>query len=112
MSTNDDIPEGAIPDKPDLEYEHQWFISVFYDLSTCRHIGMSAGPIPYVAILDYICYWQIDKESADLLIEVIKALDAVYLDYITGKMKSGIQRQTPSRSQATTQTTIRSPRVR
>ena len=72
---------------PEYDPDDYWLLSSFYDLSTCRMSGMVIGPIPYTAIVDYIRFWGIDSVSAKLLIEVVRALDTVYMKHVNSKKK-------------------------
>lgn len=65
-------------------------IEAFYDLSTTRFIGAMGGigAIPYTAIIDYIRYWELDSDTADLFIEVVKSLDSVYTSHLNADSKS------------------------
>ena len=49
---------------------------------------MTIGPIPYTAILHYIEFWKIEEEEAEILLEVVKALDTMYIGYATKLSKS------------------------
>ena len=64
-------------------------IEAFYELSSTRFIGAmgGVGAIPYTAILDYIYYWELDQDSAELFIEVVKSLDSVYTDHLNADSK-------------------------
>lgn len=41
--------------------------------------GFGVGQIPYSSIIDYINFWELGHELGMLLIEVVKALDVVYM---------------------------------
>ena len=83
------MPDNVIPDPPEVEEGHGWMLEAFYDLSTTRFIGAmgGVGVIPYTAILDYIRYWEIDPDSAELFIEVVKSLDSVYTSHLNADSK-------------------------
>ena len=47
----------------------------WHDLGTCRPIGMSAGAIPWTAIVAWADFHQFDREATAMLIHVIRTLD-------------------------------------
>ena len=92
-----DMPRAIKPTQPDLDEYHYYFLAAFYDLSTCRPLGMeSVGPIPYTAIINWIQFWDIDIDEAEVYIDIILQLDKIYLEHIykkrdeaLGELKSG-----------------------
>lgn len=57
-------------------------IRAWNDLSTCRPIGMTTGPIPWTAIASW-CEWHedyLDREASMQLIDVIRQLDNDYFE--------------------------------
>lgn len=50
-------------------------IAAWHDLGTCRMIGMAVGPIPWTAIVTWCDFHELDRESAMILIHVIRQLD-------------------------------------
>lgn len=57
-------------------------MAAFWHLHTCRHVdGMGGiGPIPWTAIVAYADRAGLDREAGDVLVEVVRSLDRVYLD--------------------------------
>ena len=89
MENRDDFDENMFPPQPLIDNHHFWLISSFYDLSTDRALGMSIGPIPYSSILRFIAFWDLEEESADLLIEVVKAMDSLYMKHVNENNSKG-----------------------
>ena len=89
MEHRDDFDASMFPEQPTIDLHHFWLISSFYDLSTDRSMGMGIGPIPYSAIIRFITYWDLEQESADLLIEVVKAMDSLYMDHVNESKPKG-----------------------
>lgn len=54
-------------------------------LGTCRQIGMNVGPIPWVAFDRWATRRGLDADAAELVWEVISALDADYLNGLASK---------------------------
>jgi hypothetical protein len=58
-----------------------FYISAFYDLSTCREIGMALGPIPWDKIYIYSHHKGLDEDLIDPFIQIIREMDAGYLNW-------------------------------
>lgn len=60
--------------RPDIA-GNQWLLNAFYELSTCRQIGMDLGPIPLTAIQAYS-----DRhELGELFVLQIMEIDRLWL---------------------------------
>lgn len=74
---------GELPEKwrniPEPDPQYQWVFSAFFDLSTCRQVGMGVGPIPWTAIQQYVTTYFLDDDQAYFLKRVVYGLDKVYL---------------------------------
>ena len=80
------MPQAIKPIRPELEDYQYNYLSAFYDLSTCRPLGMeSVGPIPYTAIILWLQFWQIEIDEAEIYIDVISRLDQVYMEHVYKK---------------------------
>ena len=79
-----------MPAEPEIEPDHTWLLSCFYDLATTRPIGAMGGfgLIPYTAIIDYIRFWDFDDESSELLIHVVRESDSMYVEHLNSKQKN------------------------
>ena len=77
------------PEEPYLNPNYTWLIMSFHDLSTDRAVGMGIGPIPYSSIIRFIAFWDLDQESAELLIEVVKTMDSLYMDHVNDDKSKG-----------------------
>lgn len=90
-----DLP-FAWRDVPILENQgYEWYLEAFGDLSTCRIIGFSAGPIPWTAIIKYIEHEEI--KEVDEFIQIIGAMDAAYLEYANNPPKTKDPKQKPNK---------------
>lgn len=73
------MPEGLVPTAPILDEQTFFVLSVFYDVTTCRPFTMGGvGYIPYTALIDYCCHWNIDGEDAEMVFDVVIQLDRLY----------------------------------
>ena len=80
-----DVP--AISQRPSLT-GLEWLWLAFIDLSTCRSIGMSVGPIPWIAVDQYSTANQLSQSDRWMLHRVISRMDGVYMSHQQEK-KSG-----------------------
>ena len=55
----------------------EWLWAAFYDLTSCRSIGMEAGPIPWTAIQHYAEAHRLDEEETYTLHAVVRHMDEV-----------------------------------
>ena len=84
------MPASLRPPKPDLPLELQGLIVAFFDLSTCRQLGMSSvGPIPHTDMLIWLDRWCHSREAFDLYLEIIPQLDSIYMDHIRQESEVG-----------------------
>lgn len=67
-------------DPPQIEPLYTWYMEAFSDLSTCRQLGFSAGPIPWIAICEYIDREEI--EDCEMFTFLIRSMDNEYLKYV------------------------------
>lgn len=74
-------------DEPQLWPGDEFYLRAFYELSTCRGVGMSAGPIPWNIAVMYAQYQGLDADSIQPFIDIIRKLDAVYLDDAAAEME-------------------------
>jgi hypothetical protein len=74
-------------EEPEVLMGLQLYWVAFHELSTCRTIGMGAGPIPWTAIADYCDAWEIYGEQRETLFHLVKAMDAAYGEYQAKKKK-------------------------
>ena len=68
----------AIRDRPSVT-GFEWLWQAFIDLGTCRHYGMSPGPIPWTAIEEYARVNELGVDDTWMLHRVIRRADDVWL---------------------------------
>lgn len=59
-----------------------WFLDAFWDLNTCRSIGMGLGPIPWAHIVSYAAWSRLDHDLELIFVRVIRAMDVTYLGQV------------------------------
>lgn len=91
------IPDSIL-NAPELEEGLELYYIAFMDLSDCRAMGMSEGPIPWLAIDRYCLRHGIEGEAADDMIYHVKKLDAHYLSKQRDKMKAQADKPKPKPS--------------
>lgn len=67
----------------------EFYITAFYELSTCRSYGWSLGPIPWRDIIYYADFAVLDEDLLPVFVQSIRAMDAVYLEYVKKKTPEG-----------------------
>lgn len=86
----------ALERKPDLT-GYEWIWEAFFELGTCRSIGMAIGPIPWTAIRDYRIDHDMDVEESYILSNCIRAMDRKWLELNAKKASSGKREITHSK---------------
>ena len=72
--------------EPEISEVEAFYFEAFNHLSTCRTVGMGAGPIPWHVIVDYGARFGLDDEEVDALVVIIFAMDNAWLSW-QGKNK-------------------------
>lgn len=54
-------------------------MEAFWELTTCRQIGMGLGPIPWDVMVSYAQFHQLEDDVARAFVQVIRQMDSVYL---------------------------------
>lgn len=62
--------------------------AAFVELSTCRTFGMTPGPIPWTAIMQYADLEGMDGDERANLLYLIRAMDRAFLGHSTGDKKT------------------------
>jgi len=83
---------AKVPDRilhqPLLPLYLQFFVDAFWELNSCRAMGMGEGPIPFTAILQYSQFYECDFQLAQDLILFIREMDDIYLKKQAKKAKA------------------------
>ena len=66
------------------------YFTAFWELSTCRQIGMGVGPIPWTAMLDYARYMELDWEQTEDLLYIVRKMDDAFLKHHRPKAGDGV----------------------
>lgn len=67
--------------EPILDPEDEFFLVAFDRLSTCRHMGMGFGPIPWRDIILYADRAGLEPDVHDMFVSVIRAMDNAWLQW-------------------------------
>ena len=59
-----------------------FYTDAFWELSTCRQIGMGLGPIPFTSLMEYAKLREV--EEIDDFLYVIRVMDNAYLKVTNG----------------------------
>lgn len=80
----DKLP-AAIKDAPELRLGLALYYGAFWDLDSCRQIGMGEGPISWLSVDAYATARGFDPEQRDDLHHHISAMDRAYLKFRADK---------------------------
>ena len=80
--------EGAKVDE-----SNRFYLTAFYDLSTCRSVGMDIGNIPWRDVILYANEKGLSGEFREFFICVIMNLDIKYLEIIRENVKNDDERK-------------------
>lgn len=72
------IPK-KLQNSPSLESGMELYYQAFLDLNSCRQVGMGEGPIPWTAIAYYCRFFEMDEETTDDVMYMVRGLDNEYL---------------------------------
>jgi len=75
----------AIANAPELPPGLNLFYTAFLDLNSCRTLGYSQGPIPWLAIDRYCQAHELEGEQREDVLYHVAHLDKVYLDWSSKK---------------------------
>ncbi len=78
-----------IQNAPELELGLELYYGAFWDLDSCRPLGMGEGPIPWIAIEQYAQLNDIVGDQREMLHFHIRQLDNAYLQHRASKMNKG-----------------------
>ena len=79
----------AIANAPELRMGLEMYYGAYFDLMTCRQVGMVAGPIPWTAINQYATAYRYDDEQEDDLQFYISRMDSAYLEWASKNKGKG-----------------------
>lgn len=81
-----DPPEWYL-DRPELERGLNFVFEAFWDLNTCRDVGMGVGPIPWTASYQYGLAHGLDRDMLLVFPRIIMRMDQAYLDWTAQEME-------------------------
>lgn len=86
------MPHERLPDwfrqEPDRDPHDAWYHQAFWDLSTERQLGFSAGPIPISRILEYGQRACFEGDMLDVFVRIIRTMDGAYLSWVRKEQES------------------------
>lgn len=81
-----------IQDAPELRLGLELYFGAFFDLNTCRQIGMGLAPIPWNCIKDYAQAYEFDESQTDDLFYFIRKMDHEYLKFHNRKTQPSLKK--------------------
>jgi hypothetical protein len=76
-----------IRDAPELLPGLSIYLNAFWDLSTCRQMGMGLGPIPWTNTREYCTILGGDEQFQEEFHYLIRRLDQAYLNWASESSK-------------------------
>lgn len=83
---NVELPDH-IKNAPELLHGLELFYNGFQDLSSCRSVGFSIGPIPWTATDQYCTRFKIRGDQRDDFFYYVELMDEAYRAYVDKKSK-------------------------
>lgn len=74
-----------IANAPQLAIGLELYYLAYMEISTCRSVGMTAGPIPWTSVQDYATAFDFDEEQTENLHVYVRAMDKAFLDHLNAK---------------------------
>jgi hypothetical protein len=75
-------------DEPERGQDGAFYLSAFWDLHTCRHMGFSPGPIPWNRIKEYADFVGLDRQNAFAFTAIIRLMDNAYTKWSDGERET------------------------
>jgi hypothetical protein len=82
-------------EEPIIRPGEKFYLQAFWDLSSCRSIGMSLGPIPWTAAWEYGKEAGLDEELLPAFWYFLRVMDSAYLDWQDQEAKKRREANTP-----------------
>jgi hypothetical protein len=76
-----------LEERPVIELGHEWLWQAFNRLSSTRPVGMSQGPISYLALVQYADEMGMGPGEKEFLWDVVKKLDSHFLAEVARRNK-------------------------
>jgi hypothetical protein len=70
---------------PKVEDDYRIYWNGFHELTSCRQLGMTVGPIPFTAIAEYTQFYPFMEAEAHFFVDVIRRIDNAYLKLLHKK---------------------------
>jgi len=82
-------PEWGSQGCPELQRGDAFYIRAFWELSSCRQYAQGTiGPIPWTAAMAYAEHAGLDREMSDVFLEVVRGLDATWIEWQSQQRKT------------------------
>lgn len=80
MAKKRPLPDWYL-EEPYLLPGESFYMEAFWELSTCRSFGNGVGPIPWTAIVQYGYTSELESDTLEIFVAVIRAMDAEYVKW-------------------------------
>ncbi len=86
MRSGNPIPDRIL-NAPRLTQCLEFFYDSFWVLNSCRSMGMTLGPIPVTAIIQYGKMYDCEGQLLDDLVDYVLLLDQIFLQRMNANAK-------------------------
>lgn len=80
------LPKWALNEPENFPGDY-FYITAFHELSTCRNSGMDIGPIPWITIVNYAQFKELEKGMIPCFVDIIMQMDQAYINKVRTKNK-------------------------
>lgn len=92
--------QNTLNGKVALTEGEAWYLRQFWDLSTCRAVGMSVGRIPWTAIYMKARHdLKLGPVALDAFVFVIREMDDEYMRFVAAQQEASAPEKKPGTSQ-------------
>ncbi len=67
----------------------EWVMESFWELNSCRAVGMAPGPIPWTAIKMFADELELQSTIRDYFFRAIRYLDIIYMEHLAKDQDNG-----------------------
>ena len=72
---------------PDIFPGDDFYLTGFWELSSCRQFGDVIGPIPWNLAVEYALWHRLDRDMTNVFVAVIRSMDETYLEWLREDQK-------------------------
>ena len=90
------LPEWYV-NEPAIEASDVFYMKAFYDLNTCRSIGMGLGQIPWNVTVEYADRYGLEWDLSEAFVDIIREMDEGFLEWKSSEQEKARIANAPSK---------------